>query len=294
MSTSNFDRKYKEYLIQFEEALTKFCDDLKTEPKILNDSLIYSLKLGGKRLRPVLMLAVADMLKVDRQSVMPFALAIELIHTYSLIHDDLPAMDNDDYRRGKLANHCVFGEGNAILAGDGLLNTAYSILLEQCFNGKEYISAAKTICDYAGIYGMIAGQSADLLHENDSKFDKKILDFIYENKTSKLFMAAILTPSILKNGKHYAELRQYACDLGILFQIVDDILDNESSLEILGKSIGKDKQEGKYSSVNIFGLDNAKLQADYLYSKCSAILEGINSDTWFLRSIVSFVRKRAN
>ena len=122
----------------------------------------YSLLLGGKRIRPVLMLAVADVLGTPSKDVLPYALALEMIHTYSLIHDDLPAMDNDDFRRGKPSNHKVYGEANAILAGDGLLNTAYSLCFDQCMKGEKYVLASKFLCEGAGIYGMIAGQSADL------------------------------------------------------------------------------------------------------------------------------------
>ena len=157
---TDFDFKYAEYQKVVDERLSEFCDKLTCQPQILKDSLVYSIKLGGKRVRPVLMLAFAELLKIDRSDIINYAIALELIHTYSLIHDDLPEMDNDDFRRGKPSNHKVFGAGNAVLAGDGLLNTAYSILFNECFKGNEYISAAKYICDCAGIEGMIAGQSA--------------------------------------------------------------------------------------------------------------------------------------
>ena len=138
----NFDEKYGAYLKEFNAVLYNFCQNLNCRPDVLNGSLKYSLQLGGKRIRPVLLLATADLLGLERRKVLNFALALELIHTYSLIHDDLPEMDNDDFRRGKPSNHKVFGTGNAVLAGDGLLNTAYSILLKECRNGVEYVSAA--------------------------------------------------------------------------------------------------------------------------------------------------------
>ena len=203
-------------------------------------------------------------------------------------------MDNDDFRRGKPSNHKVFGAGNAILAGDGLLNTAYSILFDQCFKGNEFVSASKYICDCAGIKGMIAGQSADLLHENDTTLSSEILEFIYENKTSKLIMAAVVTPSILCGGKYFSELKVFGRDLGFLFQITDDILDVEGSFENLGKSIGKDEAEGKYTSIRLYGLDESKVTADMLCAKCIKLLEGIEGDTSFLKDFVYFVQQRIN
>ena len=285
----NFDEKYSSYLKEFNAVLDGFCENLNCRPEILKESLIYSLKLGGKRLRPVLMMSVADLLGLERRKVMNFALALELIHTYSLIHDDLPEMDDDDFRRGKPSNHKVFGTGNAVLAGDGLLNTAYSILLKECRNGAEYVSAAEFICDCAGIYGMIAGQSADLLHEKDKSFNEPTLNFIYENKTGKLLVAAVTVASILRC---YSELKAFGRDLGTLFQITDDILDVEGDFEKLGKSIGKDEQEGKFTAVAVYGLDGAKLRADVLASRCLALLEGIDGDREFLIQLINYVRTR--
>jgi geranylgeranyl diphosphate synthase type II len=288
----NFDEKYSSYLKEFNAVLDGFCENLNCRPEILKESLIYSLKLGGKRLRPVLMMSVADLLGLERRKVMNFALALELIHTYSLIHDDLPEMDDDDFRRGKPSNHKVFGTGNAVLAGDGLLNTAYSILLKECRNGAEYVSAAEFICDCAGIYGMIAGQSADLLHEKDKSFNEPTLNFIYENKTGKLLVAAVTVASILSGGRCYSELKAFGRELGTLFQITDDILDVEGDFEKLGKSIGKDEQEGKFTAVAVYGLDGAKLRADVLASRCLALLEGIDGDREFLIQLINYVRTR--
>lgn len=289
---TDFDLKYEEYAKNFEKILDAFCEKLDCKPQILADSLKYSLKLGGKRIRPVLMLATADMLGVEEEKVGQFALALELIHTYSLIHDDLPEMDNDDFRRGKPSNHKVFGAGNAILAGDGLLNTAYSLLFGECFKGSEYVSASKYICDCAGIYGMIAGQSADLAHENDKEVNEDILDFIYENKTAKLIMAAVVTPAILCGGKHYSELKEFGKELGFLFQLTDDILDVEGSFENLGKSTGKDLREGKYTGVGLYGLDKCKIKADLICESCIKLMEGVSADTSFMKNIVSYVRQR--
>ena len=289
---SDFDRTYKKYLAAFNAHLEKFCTSLTCKPQILKDSLVYSLELGGKRVRPVLMSAVADIIGVGSEKVKNFALALELIHTYSLIHDDLPDMDNDDFRRGKPSNHKVFGAGNAILAGDGLLNTAYSLLFDECFRGNEYISAAKCICECAGIHGMIAGQSADLLHEHDASCDEETLEFIYENKTGKLITAAVLVPSILCGGRDYSELKALGKKLGYLFQLTDDILDVEGKFEKLGKSLGKDKKEDKLTGVKVYGLTESKLRVDVVGDDCIKIIDGIDGDTRFLYDFVTFIKTR--
>lgn len=289
---SDFDKRYGDYLAYFNKRLEEFCDKLDCTPEVLRRSLTYSLMLGGKRVRPVLMLAVADAIKTDKERVLDFALALELIHTYSLIHDDLPDMDNDDFRRGQPSNHKVFGAANAILAGDGLLNTAYSVLFDQCFKGNEYVSAAKYICDCAGVYGMIAGQSADILHENGETVSEEDLEFIYSRKTGKLITAATVTPSILNGGKYFSELKMLGNKLGYLFQLTDDILDVEGAFEKTGKSLGKDEKEGKLTGVRVYGLDNCKLRVDVIGDDCIRIIDGIDGDTSFLYDFVNFVKTR--
>lgn len=288
----DFNGKYSDYLNDFNSRLDEFCSRLDCKPKILCESLKYSLLIGGKRIRPVLMLAVGELLGVEKDKLYNFAIALELIHTYSLIHDDLPDMDNDDFRRGKPSNHKVFGAGNAILAGDGLLNTAYSLLFEQCYNGNEYISAAKYISECAGINGMIAGQSADLLYENCKDADETTLDYIYENKTAKLISAAVVVPSILCGNKYCVEMKEFGSALGYLFQLTDDILDVEGSFEQLGKSTGKDEAEKKFTCVSLYGLEHSKLKADLVCDRCYAILDCIQGDVNFLRNMVENIRTR--
>ena len=290
----DFREKLEKYADEFNLILNEFCNGLNCQPKILEDSLKYSLQIGGKRVRPAMMFAAGELLGVQREKLERFALALEMIHTYSLIHDDLPEMDNDDYRRGKPSNHKVFGVGNAVLAGDGLLNTAYSILLSECRKGAEYVAAAEFICDCAGIYGMIAGQSADLLHENDDDCDEEVLGFIYKNKTAKMLTAPLVVPSILAGGKYYSELNLFGYNFGCLFQLTDDILDVEGNFSSLGKSIGKDSQEGKCTAVKLFGLNGAKLRADILYGECLKILEGIEGDTNFFKQLVDYMLTRTN
>ena len=290
----NFDLKYEELKSFFVSQLNSRCGEIVTEPEILGESMKYSLQLGGKRIRPVLMYVVGDVLGVSRDIITPFACALEFIHTYSLIHDDLPAMDNDDFRRGKPSNHKVYGDANAILAGDGLLNTAYSILFSECFKGNEYISAAKFICDAAGIDGMIAGQSADILHENDDEPDEDILEYIYEKKTAELLIAAVTVPCVLKGGAYYTEFKEFGRKLGYLFQLTDDILDACGNFDKLGKTIGKDEAEDKLTAVKLYGIDACRLRVDITGDCCHKILDGVDGDVSFLHDLVNFVKSRLN
>ncbi len=288
-----FDSRYEKYLSQFNAYTEEYCKKLTTNPEVLGESMKYSLLLGGKRIRPVLLLAAADTLNVPSGDALPYALALEMIHTYSLIHDDLPAMDNDDFRRGKPSNHKIFGEANAVLAGDGLLNTAYSLCLEQCAKGEKFILAAKFLCECAGIYGMIAGQSADLYYsEKDKEVSEEDLQYIYEHKTGKLLLAPVAIASILSGNRYYFEFEQFGKYLGSLFQITDDILDVTGDFETLGKSIGKDREENKLTCIRLYGLDGAKIHADMYAKRCYDVLDAIDGDTTFLYDLITYVRTR--
>ncbi|MDE6373913.1 MAG: polyprenyl synthetase family protein [Clostridia bacterium] len=292
--TEEFESKYENFRSYFTTELNKLCREIATTPEILGESMKYSLQLGGKRIRPVLMYSVGEVLGLEREKLTPFACALEFIHTYSLIHDDLPEMDNDDFRRGKPSNHKTFGTANALLAGDGLLNTAYSMLFGECFKGGEYVSAAKFICDAAGIYGMIAGQSADIIHENDDEPDEDALEYIYENKTAKLLIAAVTVPSVLSGGQYYSELKQFGKKLGYLFQLTDDILDASGDFSSLGKTPGKDEKENKLTAVKLYGLDGCRLRVDVIGDDCHKILDGLQGDVEFLHEMVNFVKARLN
>ena len=289
----SFEEKYQEYLTAFEEYAKKFTETLKTEPSVLAESMKYSLLLGGKRIRPVLALATADVLGVSREDVLPYALAIEMIHTYSLIHDDLPCMDNDDFRRGKPSNHKAFGEANAVLAGDALLNTAYSICFEQCLKGEKYAYASKFLNDCAGIRGMLAGQSADIYYSSvDGERTEKELTYVYACKTGKLLLAPIAIVSILADNKFFLPLENYGKQFGFLFQLTDDILDEVGEFDKLGKTIGKDKEENKLTYIRLYGLDAARMKAEFCASDCHALLEGVDGDTQFLNDLVDYVHYR--
>ncbi|MDE7087421.1 MAG: polyprenyl synthetase family protein, partial [Clostridia bacterium] len=175
-----------------------------------------------------------------------------------------------------------------------LLNTAYAVLLSECNKGKEYISAAEYVCNCAGIYGMVAGQSADLLHENDPETSEDTLEYIYQNKTAQLLIAAVTVPSVLQGGKYYSELKQFGKKLGYLFQLTDDILDASGNFDNLGKTTGKDEKEGKLTAVKLYGLDGCKFRADVVGDDCHKILDGLNGDVAFLHDIVNFVKSRLN
>ncbi len=292
---TDFNLLYDGYLAEFNEYAEAYATKLQTKPPVLAESMKYSLLNGGKRVRPVLMLACAEVLNVPKEDVLPFALALEMIHTYSLVHDDLPAMDNDDFRRGKPSNHKQFGEANAILAGDGLLNEAYAICFNECFKGEKHVLAAQFLNECAGIYGMIEGQSADLYHTNSQEeISEEELQYIYEHKTGKLLLAPVAIASILSGNKYYLPLEQFGKLLGQLFQMTDDILDVTGDFDSLGKSIGKDDKENKLTCIRLYGLEGAKIRAEGCAKDCRAVLEGVDGNTQFLNDLVHYVLNRTN
>lgn len=291
----DFNLRYNQYLTEFERYAVDYAAKIKTNPDVLGESMRYSLLNGGKRIRPVLALACADVLGLPLEEILPFALALEMIHTYSLIHDDLPAMDNDDFRRGKPSCHKQFGEANAILAGDGLLNEAYAICFEQCKKGEKYVHAASFLNECAGVYGMIAGQSADILFTaSDKEVSEEELSYIYAHKTGKLLLAPVAIASILSDHKSYLPLESFGKLLGRLFQMTDDILDVTGTYAQLGKTAGKDEKENKLTCVKLYGLEGAKVRADMCAKDCLAVLEGLDGDTEFLKALVDYVLKRSN
>ncbi len=292
---TDFNRRYEEYLAAFNAYAEEYAAKLKTNPAILGESMEYSLQSGGKRVRPVLALACAETLGVEREDILPFALALEMIHTYSLIHDDLPAMDNDDFRRGKPSNHKKFGEANAILAGDGLLNEAYALCFKECTKGENQILASQFLNECAGVYGMIAGQSADLYFSSaEAEVSEEDLKYIYAHKTGKLLLAPVVMACILSGNKSYLPLERFGKLLGELFQMTDDILDVTGDFTALGKSIGKDEKENKLTCVRLYGLEGAKMRAEMCAEACLSMLEGVDGDTAFLAALVEYVLRRAN
>lgn len=257
----SFNTEYNRYYNRVENWIKEEISDEKFQKRIF-DAMNYSLLAGGKRIRPVLALATCDMLGGDEELVLPFAAAIEMIHTYSLIHDDLPCMDNDDFRRGKPTNHKVFGEAMAVLAGDGLLNLAFETMLKETIKDDEKCllrsKAALLIAEAAGASGMIGGQVLDMESGNQIISYEQLCE-MHQNKTGALIKAAILAPAELMDISDEKKklLRSYADSIGLAFQIKDDILDNEGNSAVLGKSTGKDKKNNKATFVTLLGTEKA-------------------------------------
>lgn len=258
------------------------------------DAMAYSITVGGKRIRPVLCLLIYNIYESDYHRAMPVAAALEMIHTYSLIHDDLPCMDNDDLRRGKPTNHKVFGEGLAVLAGDGLLNEAMSILMEYSLhNSKEALKASALIAEASGSEGMIGGQVVDILSEGKS-IPKEQLFYMHSKKTGALIKAAILSGAILGKAPEgdLDKLNEYGEKLGLAFQIKDDILDVIGDTNTLGKKTKSDDSNNKTTFVTTFGLESCKEMCENLTEECIKLLESIDKNTKELKELTLFLLRR--
>lgn len=277
------------------EWLNKYFLNKGNYEKNIYESMAYSLNASGKRIRPVLFLLGYYLYHKDYKRVLPVACAIEMIHTYSLIHDDLPSMDNDDLRRGKPTNHKVFGEAIAILAGDGLLNEAMNIMFKFCVgnNSTENLNACKLISESAGVDGMIGGQVIDILSEN-TKISLDQLYSMHRKKTGALIKASILSGALI-GGADKAELEHlnvYGDKLGLAFQIKDDILDIVGDTKVLGKMSKSDISNNKTTFVTEYGLEKCQELCNELTSLCIQNLEMINKDLSHLESITYFLLNR--
>jgi geranylgeranyl diphosphate synthase, type II len=275
------------------EQLHRYMGSLAGSPAILQAAMSYSLLSGGKRIRPVLLLAANEMLSGSEKRALPFACALEMIHTYSLIHDDLPALDNDTLRRGKPTNHVVYGEATAILAGDALLNLAYEVMIAECIaQGPRALFTAQFIAEASGCRGMIGGQSLDIAATG--RFTgKEALQEMHMKKTGAILKAAVLSGIALNNPSDdiIDAMRNYGYHLGMLFQITDDILDCVGSVEDLGKSVGKDIAENKTTYVSLHGIDKAKeLAKDHAERAIKAL--GCLADVDFFRLMANYILER--
>lgn len=242
------------------EALEKYLPGLKEVPDLIHEAMRYSVHAGGKRLRPVLVLASAEAVDGDSLKAIPAACALELIHTYSLVHDDLPSMDNDDYRRGKLTNHKVFGESMAILAGDALLTLAFELItLAKDVSSEVIVNVIRETATAAGSRGMIGGQVMDILSE-DKTIDGDLLKYIHTHKTGALFRASIRTGAMIGGAteNQLRNLTEYAEYLGMAFQITDDILDVEGDSLTMGKTVGSDQRKKKSTYPSLYGMEESK------------------------------------
>ncbi len=283
---------FEAYLTQIEKALDLYVPDRKGEADALVfEAARYSLLAGGKRIRPILLLEFAKLFGVPASAAMPFACALECIHTYSLIHDDMPCMDNDDLRRNRPTNHKVYGDAMALLAGDALLNRAYEIMLAAVTNDKT-AKAASYIADCAGVNGMVGGQCIDLDNEG-KKISAQILHQMHAKKTGALIRAACVGGTLLgtDDAETIAIAERYALELGIAFQIIDDILDVVGDASRLGKNIGMDAEQGKNTFVSIYGLSKAKEMAQTHTQRAMDILKQLPPSE-FLVECTQFLLQR--
>lgn len=291
-----FSNQLKTYQQEIEQELAKVSEVAPCLQQKVYDAMGYSLLAGGKRIRPVLVLAFADLLEVSHEDAMPFAVALEMIHTYSLIHDDLPAMDNDDLRRGKPTNHVVYGEATAILAGDGLLNRAFEVVgayLEQK-PFVEGIAAMNLLSKASGCRGMIAGQMVDMEGETRMLSGEELL-YMHENKTGALIEAACLMPLALaglSGTEEFENIRQFAREVGLAFQMKDDILDVESSTEVLGKPVGSDANQGKTTFVTMYGISRCKEEMTAYTEQAKKRLTIYGEKAAFLQELVEYLLQR--
>ena len=252
-------------------------------PEDIFKAMKYTVTLPGKRLRPVMCLETTRMLGGDMEKALPAACAIEMLHAQSLIHDDLPCMDNDDFRRGKPSNHKVFGEANAVLAGDALLTYAPQTIIEKSkdLSSDQIVRIIHEFTKLGGAYGLIAGQVVDIESEG-GKLDKskeETLDFIHLNKTAVLFRLALKMGAIIAKADKETEeeLDNFGKKFGLAFQIYDDIMDEISTFEEMGKTLGKDKEAGKLTYVSLYGLEEAKKRFRVLINECYSIIEKYHS-----------------
>jgi len=291
-----FREQLQHYIDLTNEHLKDYFNIKEGYNQTLIESMKYSLFAGGKRLRPILSLASYQMFRDDIEEVMPYACGIEMIHTYSLIHDDLPAMDNDDYRRGKLTNHKVYNEGVAILAGDGLLNYSFELMLENAIKQNDiykHIVAIKEISNSAGVHGMIGGQVVDLESENKI-IDKEMLDYIHINKTAALITTSLKVGAIIAGAQEedIRNMEKVGLNLGLAFQIKDDILDVVGDEAKLGKSIGRDLEKHKSTYPALIGLEASIEKVGALTNNVKQLLHRYSSKAEFLLELCDYLTSR--
>ncbi len=291
----NFKETLSEKTVQIEGILARFLPEEQGFQKRVIEAMNYSILAGGKRLRPMLMAETFRMFGGTGELVEPFMAAVEMVHNYSLVHDDLPAMDNDEYRRGRKTTHVVYGEGMALLAGDGLLNYAFEtacFAFEKAQSPAEYekvAQAMRVLAGKAGIYGMIGGQCADIeAEEHQEEVTEELLLFIHEHKTAALIQCAMMIGAILAGAdrEQVDAVEKCAYNIGIAFQIQDDILDVTGSQEVLGKPVGSDEKNGKITYVTMYGLEKSAETVASLSKEAIQILTSFPERNLFLEQLV--------
>lgn len=280
---------------EVDQYLEEYFSKEREYTKVLYDAMAYSVNVGGKRVRPILMLLSYGIYKDDYKKILKVSSAMEMIHTYSLIHDDLPCMDNDDLRRGKPTNHKVFGEAIAVLAGDALLNEAMKILVDFSLEyGRDALIATKIIADAAGADGMIGGQIVDIINEDKEEISLDELNYMHLKKTGELIKASILSGAVLAGAseRDINKLEDFGYKLGLAFQIKDDILDIVGNTKDLGKKVHKDQEGHKNNYITIFGLEECKNKCVDLTEECIDILSSIEGNTEPLKEITMILLER--
>lgn len=310
----DFEKEMRDRVKSVEAVIQQYMPQEESLQKTVIDAMKYTMSAGGKRIRPLLMREVYQLFGGNMQIIEPFMAAIEMIHTYSLIHDDLPALDNDDYRRGRKTAHVVYGEAMAILAGDSLLNYAYETaskafsMVETCFPSDDIEEVKRelgvrrnlersmqVLSEKPGIYGMIGGQTADV-ELTGTRLNTSQLAYIYKNKTGALIEASMMIGAILAdaNDGEIEKIQKIAYNIGMAFQIQDDILDETATFEELGKPIHSDEKNEKVTYVTIYGIEASKKEVERLSTEAIAMLQSVDGDAEFLIEFIKYLVHRKN
>ena len=291
-----FKDQLKEYQNLINKELEKYVRKQKCPEEVWNSSMKYSLMAGGKRLRPILVIETYQLFKKDIEKCMPYAVAIEMVHNFSLIHDDMPCVDNDDFRHGKLTNHKKFNESTALLAGDGLLNNAYMVISEdlQNSNMEEISKKLQIFVEFSqAIDRMIAGEYIDTEYEG-KKISEEYLEYIHKNKTGALLTLCVRMGAILADceKEDLESLTKYAEKIGLAFQIKDDILSEEGNEKVLGKPVGNDKKMGKCTYVSKYGLQKAKDILSQITKEAIDEISKYGEKAEFLKELALYIQNR--
>lgn len=299
LNKSQFMEELQQKVEHINNVLEKFLPAEEGQQRIIFEAMNYSVRAGGKRLRPILMEETYHMFGGSSAVIEPFMAAIEMIHTYSLVHDDLPAMDNDEYRRGKKTTHAVYGEAMGILAGDALLNLAYETAakaFDMEVTDARVARAFAVLAKKAGVYGMVGGQVVDVESEksDDCPITREKLDFIYRLKTGALIESSMMIGAILAGASsdEVSRVEQIAAKLGLAFQIQDDVLDVTSTLEVLGKPVGSDEKNNKATYVTFEGLDKAVSDVERISKEAEEQLDDLGYDDAFLKELFEYLIHR--
>ncbi len=290
-----FQAELKNRVDYIEKIIGEYLPNEEGQQKIIFEAMNYSVLAGGKRLRPMIMMETAKLFNNFNQDVRPFMAAMEMIHTYSLVHDDLPAMDNDDYRRGRLTTHKKYGHAMGILAGDALLNYAYEVCSEAILYSEDMPKAARAfniLSKRAGAYGMVGGQTVDVML-TDTKLEKETLDFIYKKKTSALLEASMSIGAVLAgaNEEQLALVEKMGNKVGLAFQIQDDVLDVIGDSEVIGKPVLSDEKNNKTTYVTIYGVEKCKEISKDLMEEAIGILDYLGENEFLKELFKSLINR---